>query len=544
MTHTIKLVMAQQNFLVGDIEGNADKIIQCALQARDQQQADLIVFPELSICGYPPEDLLLRNDIYVRVEHHLERIMQACDGIDIVLGYPRREQGQQFNCAGLIRDGKVHAQYHKMCLPNYSVFDEQRYFIQGTKPCVFEINNTKIALGICEDMWHPHPIALAKDAGAELMVFINASPFDRHKPTERQDAIMQRAQEANIPIMYVNLVGGQDELVFDGGSMVADHTGQISHHAPFFEEVLEQVTCEKQPKVSPAITSQRINPDASEEQRMYNALVLGVRDYIEKNGFKSAIIGLSGGIDSALTVAIAVDAIGADRVETIMMPSRYTSDMSLNDATEQCALLGVQHHTISIEQPFDAFLATLADEFKGMRKDATEENIQARCRGIILMAISNKKGAIVLSTGNKSELSVGYATLYGDMVGGFCVLKDLPKHWVYRLANYRNALSRVIPQNVIDRPPTAELAPNQLDQDTLPPYDILDQILELYIEHDRSPQFIIEQGFTEDTVRQVVKMVDRNEYKRHQAPVGVRLSSRAFGKDRRYPITSGYHSDI
>lgn len=538
MKNPLNIVMAQQNFLVGDIHGNAEKICAASIEARDTLKADVIVFPEMAVCGYPPEDLLFRKDFYRRINAALTHIAEATQGIDVVLGYATSNGTQRYNTAGLIRDGAIVVEYHKQCLPNYSVFDEQRYFTAGTQSTLIDLQGIKVGLLICEDLWHPGPIAQAKAAGAEGILCINASPFDRLKASEREKMAIERVNETQLPILYINCVGGQDELVFDGGSFAISDQGKVQHHAPFCQEVLETVTLSTQRPIQ--ITSQKVTPELSDEERLYQALVLGVRDYIEKNQFQSAIIGLSGGIDSALTLAIAVDAIGADRVEAVMMPSRYTSDMSQTDSAEQTKTLGVEYHVIPIEAPFNAFVDTLSDEFKGLQTDTTEENIQARCRAIILMAISNKKGAIVLSTGNKSELSVGYATLYGDMVGGFCVLKDVPKHWVYRLANYRNQQSPAIPQNVIDRPPSAELAPDQLDQDTLPPYDILDRILELYIEKDKSPEAIIAEGFEPGVVHQVVKMVKRNEYKRHQAPVGVRLSQRAFGKDRRYPITSGY----
>lgn len=541
MANEIRLIIAQLNFIVGDIENNTKKIIGAAKRAHNELEGDIIIFSELAISGYPPEDLLLRPDLYQRVDDALKLIQEQCTDIDIILGYPSLKDGKKYNCAGLIRDGKLHSEYTKQNLPNYNVFDEQRYFTAGNNACIIDIKDVKTAITVCEDLWQDGPMQQAKAAGAQLMICINASPFDANKDERRQKMLSEHAIQGDMPIIYANTIGGQDELVFDGGSMAVNANGELHYHLPFFEELLEAVTISTQAPIQ--ILTNKHNPAQSVEQRVYDALVLGVRDYILKNNFKSAIIGLSGGIDSALTLAIAVDAIGAAKVEAVMMPSRYTSQMSLDDADEQARLLNIEHHVISIEQPFEAFLDTLSDEFKHTSSDTTEENIQARCRGIILMAISNKKGAIVLSTGNKSELSVGYATLYGDMVGGFCVLKDIPKTLVYRLANYRNSIDPVIPQRVIDRPPSAELAENQLDQDTLPPYDILDQILEKYVEQDMSPQQIIDHGFDATTVKKVIRMVDTNEYKRHQAPVGVRISRRAFGKDRRYPITSRYHRD-
>lgn len=539
MTNEIRLIIAQLNFLVGDIENNTNKIIGAIKRARDELEGDVVVFSELAITGYPPEDLLLRPDLYQRVERALELIQSHSGKIDVILGYPSLRNNKKYNSAGLIRDGKLQQEYAKQCLPNYNVFDEQRYFTAGNSACIIDIKGVKTAITICEDLWQDGPMQQAAEAGAQLMICLNASPFDTTKDQRRQKILAKRALEGNMPIVYANTTGGQDELVFDGGSMAVDADGTQQYHLSFFQEQLEPIAISTSKPVH--ISSARHDFKLSEEQLVYDALVLGVRDYILKNNFKSAIIGLSGGVDSALTLAIAVDAIGAGKVEAVMMPSRYTSQMSLDDAREQTRLLDVEHHVISIEQPFKAFLETLSDEFKNMPNDTTEENIQARCRGILLMAISNKKGAIVLSTGNKSELSVGYATLYGDMVGGFCVLKDIPKTLVYRLANYRNSIDAAIPQRVIDRAPTAELAENQFDQDSLPPYEVLDQILEKYIEQDMSPQQIIELGLDANTVNRVIKMVDRNEYKRHQAPVGVRISQRAFGKDRRYPITSGYH---
>lgn len=539
MSQKLKIVMAQLNFLVGDIEGNTTKIITHIQRARDEHQGDVIVFPELAITGYPPEDLLLRPELYSRVNAALEKIIPTVSGIEVIVGFPWCEGKHRYNTLAHIRDRQIITLYNKQCLPNYSVFDEERYFTAGNKPGITTIKNIPVALSICEDLWFPEIMQKAKANGAQLMISINASPFDSHKHEAREEIMAQRAQEGNMPLIYVNTVGGQDELVFDGGSMALNADGKILHHAPFYEEILDVVELSLDKTVQ--ITSSRIAPPLSPEARIYHALVLGLRDYITKNGFRSVVIGLSGGIDSALTLALSVDAIGAENVEALVMPSQYTAEISLIGARECAEALGVKHRIISIEPIVNSTLESLAPEFKDLPADTTEENIQARVRAILLMAISNKTGAIVITTGNKSELSVGYCTLYGDMVGGFAVIKDIPKMWVYRLSNYRNTIHPVIPQRVIDRPPTAELAPNQLDQDTLPPYDILDGILELYIEQDKTLEDIVAQGYDRATAQKVIYMIDRNEYKRRQAPIGVRVTQKAFGRDRRYPITSGFN---
>lgn len=536
--HTkLRLVMAQLNFLVGDIEGNTNKIIAHTNQARDELKADLIIFPELTLTGYPPEDLLLRPQLYDRVKKALEKLHQV-HGIDMIVGYPEKTIDGVYNKASLFRNGEIIASHYKQYLPNYSVFDEKRYFIPGNSPTITSVKGIPIALTICEDLWYHEPMLQAAKAGAKLVISINASPFEVNKPLIREEMMSKRAQEGKLPIVYVNTVGGQDELVFDGGSMVLNQRGEVCQSAGFYQEVLTAVDMEINTEIH--IQSANLLPLPSVEERVYKALVLGVRDYIEKNKFKGALIGLSGGIDSALTLAIAVDAIGKDRVQGVLMPSRYTSELSINEAEAQAELLGVKYRTISIEPVFQTFLSSLSSEFAGLSPDATEQNLQARCRGTLLMALSNKFGWIVLSTGNKSEMAVGYSTLYGDMVGGFCVLKDVPKTLVYRLANYRNQLSPTISQAIIDRPPSAELAQNQKDQDDLPPYSILDQILEKYVEQDKSAEEIVASGFDTHIVQRVIHMVNRNEYKRRQSPVGVRITNRAFGRDRRYPITSGY----
>ncbi len=535
----LRIVMAQLNMLVGDIEGNAEKVIAAAERARDDLKADVVVFPELTLTGYPPEDLLLRPGLYTRVLAALEKVnLRVCD-IDIVLGYPHAAAGGVYNAASLLRADKKVATYHKQHLPNYSVFDEKRYFAAGSEPCVVDIKGVPVGLTICEDIWQPGSVAQACAAGARLIININASPFHIEKGREREQAVRERVAEGQVPLLYVNLVGGQDELVFDGGSFVMDSSGNITQQAPSFEEGLYLAEFHIEGEVvTPCNTECAV--ELSEEASAYNALVLGVRDYIEKNGFPGVVIGLSGGIDSALTLAIAVDAIGADRVEAVMMPSRYTAEISLTDARAEAEVLGVDYRVIPIEPAFKVFLDSLQGEFAGRDADTTEENIQARCRGIMLMAISNKKGKMVLTTGNKSEMAVGYATLYGDMVGGFGALKDVPKTLVFRLARYRNTLSPVIPERVISRPPSAELAADQKDSDSLPPYEILDSILEMYVEEDKCAEDIVAAGYEMETVRRVIRLVDANEYKRRQAPPGVRITRRAFGRDRRYPITSGF----
>lgn len=535
----LNLVMAQLNFLVGDIEGNADKVIANALHAEKEFNADLVIFPELCLTGYPPEDLLLRPGLYLRLNAALRKIQDAVKKTSIIIGYPSQTTDGVYNSGTLIEGGQIISTHYKEFLPNYSVFDEKRYFKPGCSPTVTSIKGIPVAITVCEDLWFDLPILQAAKAGAQLAISINASPFDHNKALLRYETISKRAKEGNMPIVYVNMVGGQDELVFDGGSMLLNQQGEICQSAGFFDEKLCPITLEViDHKIKAPVAKLIKIPD--EEERVYKALVLGVRDYIEKNKFPGAIVGMSGGVDSALTLAIAVDAIGKERVEGILMPSRFTSELSNNAAKQQAKTMGVNYRIISIEPIFSAFLKMLEPEFGNLPKDTTEENLQARCRGTLLMALSNKFGKIVLATGNKSEMAVGYSTLYGDMVGGFCVLKDIPKTLVYRLANYRNKISPVIPEEVIQRQPSAELAPNQKDQDTLPPYPLLDKILEKYIEQDQSYFQIVEAGFDSEMVKRVIKMVDRNEYKRRQAPIGVKITVRAFGRDRRYPVTSGY----
>lgn len=532
---SLRISIAQLNTLVGDIPGNTQKILQYSKQALSDQ-ADIVVFPELSLTGYPPEDLLLRSSLDVRIQRALDSLLDANLPVAILLGYPKRINGQLFNMAGVIYQGKLLVEYAKQCLPNYQVFDEKRYFVAGEKPVVFEFRHVRIGLCICEDIWFSGPAAQAKAAGADLIININASPYHQQKQLQREKVVVARALENQLPIVYVNAVGGQDELVFDGGSHAVDAEGQLVFRAASFSESLSLVEILIDQKNSRQFIAD-INSNLAD---VYQALVLGVRDYVQKNRFKGVVLGLSGGIDSALTLAIAVDALGADKVEAVMMPFRYTSDLSKTDAAEQAQRMGVQYSSISIEPMYDAFMAALSNEFAGLKRDTTEENLQARCRGVLLMAISNKKGYMVLTTGNKSEMAVGYSTLYGDMAGGFDVLKDVFKTQVFALARYRNTISDVIPETVITRPPSAELAPDQKDEDSLPPYDILDQILALYVEQDQSAEAIIARGFQREQVERVVRLVDVNEYKRRQAPVGIRISQRGFGRDRRYPITNGW----
>jgi NAD+ synthase (glutamine-hydrolysing) len=535
----MRIAIAQINLLVGDIAGNARAILAHSERARDELHADAVVFPELTLTGYPPEDLILRPHFMDRVESALADLAGQIRGIVAVIGFPERTEEGLYNSAAVISDGAIQHIYRKQDLPNYGVFDEKRYFKAGSEPCVFELGGLNIGVTICEDIWNPGPVERAVDAGARLILNLNASPYQAGKERQREQVVRDRIEATWAPVIYANLVGGQDELVFDGASFAMHSDGKIAKMAPAFEECLLPVDIDVfggAAGIPPAERAPELGPVAS----VYQALVLGIRDYVTKNGFKGAVLGLSGGIDSALTLALAVDALGANKVEAVLMPSRYTADMSVGDAIAEAEALGVVHHLIPIEPAFQAFTGLLAETFEGLQRDTTEENIQARCRGVLLMAISNKKGKIVLTTGNKSEMSVGYATLYGDMAGGFAPLKDVPKLLVYQLSEYRNSISPVIPQRVIDRPPSAELAPDQKDEDSLPPYSVLDPILERYVELDQSVEDIIAEGYPEADVRRVARLVDRNEYKRRQAPPGVKISRRAFGRDRRYPITRGF----
>lgn len=545
MADSLNVVLAQLNLLVGDIDGNAERIITSAKQAFDNQSAHLIVFPELTLTGYPPEDLLIRPSLQARIERALEKILEADLPGYIVVGFPEQVNFSLYNTLALIKGRDRLATYHKQCLPNYQVFDERRYFNPGNDGCVFQIHGTRVAFTICEDMWELAPIVQAREAGAQLLININASPFHINKLEERQQLLQQRATEGGVPVIYVNLVGGQDELVFDGGSMAVNADGTCQFLAPSYIEGNYFLKVNVGANGSCQIPEQNIASNHSLEEQVYDALVLGVRDYVNKNNFPGVVLGLSGGIDSSLTLAIAVDALGKERVQAVMMPFEYTSQLSINAAAQQAALLGVNYKVIAIHEIYSAFMDALAMEFAGSEIDVSEQNIQARARGVVLMAISNKKGSLVLTTGNKSEIAVGYTTLYGDMAGGFNPLKDVSKTLVYKLSSYRNTgygpePDEVIPTQVIERAPSAELAPGQIDQDNLPPYDILDQILELYVENDCSADAIIAEGFDEVIVRKIVRMVDLNEYKRRQSPIGVRLTKRGFGRDRRYPITNAW----
>jgi NAD+ synthase (glutamine-hydrolysing) len=537
---TLHILMAQINTLVGDFEGNAAKVIEAIEMAERVHEAAVLVFPELTLSGYPPEDLLLRPSIELRVEQSLDTIRQRMTGSAyVVIGYPRRDNGILYNVAGVLHRGEIIAQYRKQKLPNYQVFDEKRYFSAGDEPCVVDVEGIRLGLSICEDIWEEGPTAQAAAAGAQILININSSPYHRGKRNERWDMVSARARRSSLPIVYVNQVGGQDELVFDGGSFAVAADGEVVAAAPNFEQGHYWLQADFG-SGAPVLSGMPVLPPLDEIEATWRALVLGVRDYVNKNRFSGVVLGLSGGIDSALTLAVAVEALGPERVEAVMMPFRYTSQMSVEDAAEQSRLQGVNHKVISIESIYDAFMASLQEEFAGTSVDTTEENLQARCRGVLLMSISNKKGYLVLTTGNKSEMAVGYSTLYGDMAGGFDVLKDVPKMLVFDLCRYRNSLGPCIPQRVIDRPPSAELAPDQKDEDSLPPYEVLDRILELYVEQDYSAEAIIAQGMDREQVQRVLRLVDLNEYKRRQAPIGVRVTRRGFGRDRRYPITSGW----
>jgi NAD+ synthase (glutamine-hydrolysing) len=537
---SLNILMVQMNTLVGDFEGNTQKVLDAITLAEKTNETPIVVCPELTLSGYPPEDLLLRPSIAVRVSQALERICSAMTGSAYaVIGYPLCEEGVLYNVAGVLHRGAIVAQYRKQFLPNYRVFDEKRYFSPGDEACVVDIEGVKVGLSICEDIWEEAPAVQAAQAGAQLLLNINSSPYHQGKHSERWETVGLRARQAGIPIVYVNQVGGQDELVFDGGSFAVAADGAVVASAPGFVEGAYwlQMDFDANPAT---IKGPAVCPPAGDVEAVWQALVLGVRDYANKNRFTGVVLGLSGGVDSALTLAVAVEALGAERVEAVMMPFRYTSQMSVEDAAEQASLLGVTHKVISIETIYEAFMASLKEEFSGTEPDTTEENLQARCRGVLLMSISNKKGYLVLTTGNKSEMAVGYSTLYGDMAGGFDVLKDVPKTMVFDLCRYRNSSGPCIPQRVIDRPPSAELAPDQKDEDSLPPYDILDRILALYVEEDYSAEAIIATGLDREQVHRVVRLVDINEHKRRQAPIGVRITQRGFGRDRRYPITSGW----
>jgi NAD+ synthase (glutamine-hydrolysing) len=570
-----RIAIAQINLTVGDLDGNTSKIINYIERAK-QVGADIVVFPEMAVTGYPPEDLLLRSSFVHRNVRCLQRIIPYTEGLTAVVGFVDENQ-DLFNAAAVISDGKLMGVHHKWRLPNYGVFDEERYFQAGDSAAVYELGDVVFGVEICEDMWYadgPHKVqALVGDA--HVVIVLNSSPFHVGKWKLREDVIATRASDNLCFFVYGNLVGGQDELVFDGYSMVFGPQGQIICRGPAFEEALVLVDIDphevdrlrradthwKQEKRAfcgysgrlerislpamrrrmdrPAIPQCIWNPPDRLEE-IYKALVLGTRDYVEKNGFEKVVIGLSGGIDSALTTVIAVDALGHDRVVAVIMPSQYSSDATQSDAINLAKSLGIKRYFIPIQRIFDTYLETLAKPFEGTKPGVAEENIQARIRGNILMALSNKFGWLVLTTGNKSEVAVGYSTLYGDTAGGFNVLKDVYKTLVYELVNYRNSISPVIPESIIRRPPSAELRPGQKDVDTLPPYEILDPIIHAYVEEDKSISEIVAMGFEKPVVERVILMIDRNEYKRRQAPPGIKITHRAFGKDRRIPITNKY----
>jgi NAD+ synthase/NAD+ synthase (glutamine-hydrolysing) len=532
--NTLIIAVAQINCVVGDLPGNAKSIAQAAHRAH-QAGAHLLLTPELALAGYPPEDLLLRPDFYRACARQLEDLAGRLPPIRVIVGHPLEEQGRHYNAASLIEGGRVVATYRKHRLPNYEVFDEERYFDSGARPCVVTVNGVRCGINICADVWEEGAADAARREGGELLLALNASPYHINKQAKRYEVLRERIEDTGVPVIYANLVGGQDELVFDGASFALDRSGELVYQAPSFVESLDLIGYRDGDLRPAGIAAAR-----SFEDETYSALRLGVKDYLDKNGFPGAIVGLSGGIDSALTLCLAVDALGAERVRAVMMPSPFTSSMSLEDSRALAAALAVRYEEIGIEPAMTVFGELLAASFAGRPADVTEENVQARVRGMILMAMSNKFGWIVLTTGNKSEMAVGYATLYGDMAGGFAVIKDLYKTNVYRLARYRNGISPVIPENILTRAPSAELKPGQTDQDSLPPYEVLDAIIEGYMEHDESPRDLIARGFAEADVRRAVAMLKRSEYKRRQAPVGIRITRRGFGKDWRYPITSRY----
>ncbi len=540
MSSKVRVAVAQLNCTVGDFEGNSRKIVEAASRAA-AAGSELLLTPELSLTGYPPEDLLLRRSFYAASDAALQmltaQLLQFPD-LSVIVGHPLAREGHRFNVASLLQGGVVLGTYCKHDLPNYDVFDEQRYFTPDNRPLVFELGGTAFGITICEDTWFPYAPECAKSAGAEVLLVLNGSPFNLGKQQQRLDTLRANVSRYKLPAVYANLVGGQDELVFDGASFVLDGSGKLVASAPYFEESLLLVDF-----VDGAPQPGDVSPEPSEEALAYAALVLGVRDYLGKNNFPGAIIGLSGGVDSALTLAIAVDALGSERVRAVMLPSQFTSTMSLEDAHETAHALNVRYDTLPIKPAFDAFLSTLAREFRGLPWDTTEENLQARIRGTLLMALSNKYGSIVLTTGNKSETAVGYSTLYGDLAGGFAVIKDILKTLVYRLCRYRNSIAPVIPERILTRAPSAELRDDQTDQDSLPPYDILDEIIDLYMQQGKSIAEIVAADHEEAIVRKVVRMIRTSEYKRRQSPVGIRVTHRGFGRDWRYPITNRFREE-
>lgn len=545
---TTSICIAQLNFVVGDLTGNAQKIIDAAQQASDQG-AKLLVTPELALCGYAAEDLFLRSSFQQSVDAAMAHIIAASTAwpeMALLVGYPQAVEGTQHrhNAAAWISNGKVLSNYVKQALPNYQVFDELRYFTPEHQPCVIDVEGIKAGVLICEDAWLQGPAQAAQRAGAQMLIVLNASPYHVGKQSEREAVMAQRAAETSLPVIYAHMVGGQDELVFDGGSFALNVDGTVAARAASFDTALVTVTAAMQDDA--VHLAGEVVAVESDNATLWKALVLGVRDYVTKNGFPGALLGLSGGIDSALVLAIAVDALGKDKVRTVMMPSPYTADISWKDAQEMADRVGVRHDVIDIAPQFEAFKSALAAQFQGRAEDTTEENLQARIRGTLLMALSNKFGAIVLTTGNKSELATGYCTLYGDMAGGFAVIKDLLKTRVFELARWRNSNDpfgtglNPIPERIITRPPSAELRPDQKDEDSLPPYPVLDDIISRYVENDEPIEVIVAAGHDRDNVERVVRLIRINEYKRRQAPVGPRLSARSFGKDWRSPITNGF----
>jgi len=537
----MRVALAQLNQTVGDFEGNAQRIIDAA-KAAHADGARVLLTPELSVTSYPPEDLLLRRGFYVRCADAMAQIQSATRSLDlyIVVGLPIQAGELRYNAAQVLHRGEVVGEYHKHDLPNYAVFDEQRYFDPDSAPLVFEVDNVRFGLVICEDFWFKHAPEAAQAAGAQVILALNASPYHMDKQDIRLDAARDNVCSFGLPILAANLVGGQDELVFDGKSFALNANGELAAQAHTFKDELLAVDIDTSGE-KPVLKTGRIEPTLPLEAQIYGALVVGVRDYLGKIGFPGAVLGLSGGIDSALTLAVAVDALGANNVRAVMMPSRYTSDISLVDAKDMAQRLGVRYDIIPIRDMFEAFKGALAHDFKGLPEDSTEENIQARIRGVLLMSMSNKHGSIVLTTGNKSEMAVGYCTLYGDMAGGFAVIKDVAKTMVYRLSEWRNEQGEeVIPTRIITRPPSAELKDDQTDQDSLPEYDVLDGIMNMYMEQNATVPEIIAAGYPVDDVKRVVHLIRINEYKRRQAPVGIRVTHRAFGRDWRYPITSRY----
>ena len=536
----ISIGIVQENPIVGDIEGNLQLAINAIDKLSKQSSPDIFLFTEMFITGYPPEDLILRDDLLDASYEAVEKLCEVKPESFIVIGYPKKEGDSIFNCAGVLRNKSVITEYKKQELPNYEVFDEKRYFQSGKGPGIFEVNGLRVGLSVCEDIWHENVIKQLHEKKTDLILNINASPFHLDKIKERKVLISGHAINYSLPIVYANQVGGQDELVFDGTSMAMDGEGQQILQLEKFKEDYKIVnfTSDQEGKLSSEKREEI--PEDKELEEVYKALVLGAKDYIQKNNFPGVLIGSSGGIDSALTAAIAADAIGPEKVRTFMLPFKFTSDMSVEDSEKLAVNLGIKHSVIPIGDIYESFADSLEDEFSGLEPDITEENLQSRCRGVILMALSNKSGELVLTTGNKSETAVGYSTLYGDTAGGFGVLKDVPKTLVYELSRYRNTISHVIPDRIIDRPPSAELAPDQQDSDSLPDYAILDKIIELYVEQDKSKAEIEASGIDKSMVDRVIRLIDLSEYKRRQAPLGVKITSRGFGKDRRYPITNKF----